>query len=72
MADEPIRLDGFMDHELENMLRVEKNGMMRAALNEVLILRCDNRAAVQRNAELCQQVRDLKFPQNTTIPPNCS
>jgi hypothetical protein len=61
-----------MDHELENMLRVEKNGMMRAALNEVLILRCDNRAAVQRNAELRQQIRDLKFPQNTTIPPNCS
>lgn len=61
-----------MDHDLENMLRAEKNGLTKAALREVLILRCDNRAAVQRNSELRQQIRDLKFPQNTTVPPNCS
>jgi hypothetical protein len=54
------------------MLRVEKHGLTRAALREVLLLRCDNRACVLRNGELRQQIRDLKFPQNTTLPPNCS
>lgn len=69
---EPVRLDGFMDHELENMLRVEKNGLTRAALREVLLLRCDNRACVLRNKELRDQITSLKYSATTHVPPNCS